>query len=76
LKQKLKKNLVIIIIGLLIVFDLVGVNLRYVNADSFVAKRRMTQPFQETNFDKQIKSDEGVFRVFDQTEGIMGARTS
>jgi hypothetical protein len=76
LKEKFKKNVVIIVIGLLIVFDLVGVNLRYVNADDFVSKRRMTQPFQEAGFDKQIKSDDGVFRVFNQAEGMMGASTS
>lgn len=76
LKEKLNKNIVIIAIGLLIVIDLVGVNLRYVNNDDFVSKRKMTQPFQERAVDKQITQDEGKFRVFDPAEGFDSARTS
>ncbi len=77
LKFKLNKNLAILVVGLLIVFDLVGVNLRYVNNDNFVSKRRMTQPFRESGVDKQIKLDTGIYRVFDQSEGLQGgARTA
>ncbi|MFT5737375.1 MAG: hypothetical protein ACI9SG_001724 [Maribacter sp.] len=76
IKEKLKANLVIIAVGALIVFDLVGVNLRYVNADSFVSKRKMLQPFQATAADKEILNDEGVFRVFDQTDGFNSAKTA
>ncbi|WP_209403019.1 YfhO family protein [Pseudozobellia sp. WGM2] len=76
IKGKLKENIAIGTIGLLIVFDLVGVGLRYVDGDNFVAKRRMTQPFTETALDKEIKKDEGVFRVYNPSEGINGARTS
>lgn len=76
LKDRLKQNVVIIIIGLLVVIDLVGVDLRYVNKDSFVSKRRMTQPFQETALNKQIKNDTGVFRVFDPSEGFDSGRTA
>ena len=76
LKQKLKSNLLIIALGALIVFDLVGVNLRYVNEDNFVSKRRMLEPFQKTTADKQILNDEGQFRVFDQTDGFDSAKTA
>ncbi len=76
LKEKLKMNLVIIAIGALIVFDLVGVNLRYVNSDSFVSKRRMLEPFQPTNANQQILKDNGVYRVFDQTDGFDSAKTA
>lgn len=75
LKEKLKQNVVIVVIGALIVFDLVGVNLRYVNNDNFVSKRRMLQPFQETEVDKYIAEDTSIYRVFDPTD-IEGARTS
>lgn len=74
LKEKLKQNLAIIAIGALIVFDLIGVNLRYVNTDNFVSKRKMTQPFQETEVDKYLAEDTSIYRVFDPTDG--GARTS
>jgi hypothetical protein len=76
LKEKLKQNFVIIALGALIVFDLVGVDLRYVNKDNFVSKRSMNEPFKETALDKEIKKDKGIFRVFDQSEGLSGARTA
>ncbi len=76
LKEKIKQNILIIAVGVLIVIDLVGVDLRYVNADDFVRQRRMDQPFQETAFNKQISKDSGIFRVYNPNEGINGARTS
>lgn len=76
LKGKLKQHFVVVLIGVLILFDLVGVAKRYVNEEHFVAKRRMSEPFQETEFDKQIAQDNGIFRVYDPNEGINGARTS
>ncbi len=76
LKGKVKQNIVIIVLGVLIVIDLVGVDLRYVNKSNFVSKRQMTQPFQETAVDKQIKEDTGKFRVFDPSEGFDSARTA
>lgn len=76
LREKLKQQLVIVLIGVLVLFDLVGVALRYVNEDDFVAKRRMTVPFQQTDLDRQIAEDKGIFRVYDPNEGINGARTS
>ena len=76
LKGKLKTNIAITALGLLIVFDLAGVDKRYVDNDDFVSKRKMLQPFPETPVDRQIAEDEGVFRVYDPQEGINGARTS
>ncbi|WP_437372140.1 YfhO family protein [Maribacter litoralis] len=76
LKEKLKMNFLIIVIGVLVVVDLVGVDLRYVNNDNFVSKRKMLEPFQETTADKIIAKDEGVFRVFDQTDGFDSAKTA
>ncbi|MGB3144573.1 MAG: YfhO family protein, partial [Maribacter sp.] len=76
LKQKLSKNVLIIAVGLLVVADLVAVDWRYVNNDSFVSQRRMREPFQETAADKEIANDEGVFRVFDQSDGFNSAKTA
>ena len=56
-------NFVILAIGVLVVVDLVGVDLRYVNNDNFVSKRKMLEPFQESAADKLIAKDNGVFRV-------------
>ena len=76
IKEKINRNIMVICLTALIVFDLVGIDLRYVDKDDFVTKRRMTQPFPETALDQQIKEDEGVFRVYDPAEGLNGARTS
>ncbi|MDT7827065.1 YfhO family protein [Pricia sp. S334] len=76
LKDKLKTNLALFAIGILVVADLVGVDRRYVNNDNFVSKRQMLQPFPETAMDQQIKKDDGIFRVYDPQEGINGARMS
>ena len=76
LRGKLKKNIVVIAIGALLLFDLVGVDLRYVNKDDFVRARAVERPFQATDLDKAIQQDPEVFRVFDTQEGLNGARTS
>jgi hypothetical protein len=65
LKQKLQKNTSILILGVIIVFDLVAVDRRYVNNDAFVAKRFMEQPFQPTAANQQVLQDETHYRVLD-----------
>ncbi len=76
LKGRLKENVVILTLSLLVIFDLVGVDLRYVNEKDFDRQKRMNQPFQQLPMDKQIAEDTGVFRVYDPSEGLNGARTS
>ncbi len=76
LKDKLKANIAIVALGLLIVFDLAGVDKRYVDNEDFVAKRQMLNPFTESPLDQQINKDEGIYRVYNPQEGINGARTS
>ena len=71
-----KRNFAVLGIGILIVFDLVGVNQRYVNEDDFVRKRLIDQPFQITEADRQIQADRSIFRVFDPSEGVVGSRTA
>ena len=69
LKGKLKEQWVIVAFGILILFDLVGVDRRYVNNDDFVAGVKMSKPFQETEIDKYILKDTTHFRVFDMVSG-------
>lgn len=76
IKEKLGKNLVTLVLGALILFDLIGVSLRYVNKDDFVRQRNVNTPFQASQIDELIKQDNSVFRVFDPQEGLNGARTS
>lgn len=65
LVKKLKQNALIFILGVLILFDLVSVDKRYVNNDNFVSARQMNTPFQETQADAEISKDETHFRVYD-----------
>lgn len=74
LKKKLSQNLVIVIFAVLILFDLVGVDRRYVNNENFVSALQVNKPFQANNADLEILKDDGHFRVFDVTSS--GARAS
>ena len=76
LRGKLRKNLMFLFLGAFICLDLVGVALRYVDKDDFVSRRRMSQPFQATAADQRILADTTIYRVFDASEGLNGARTS
>ncbi|MET6990457.1 YfhO family protein [Sediminicola arcticus] len=76
IKERIKENLLALALGLLLVFDLVGIDLRYVNESDFVRARQMEEPFQETAMDKEIAKDPSIFRVYDPSEGLNGARTS
>ncbi len=66
-KSKLKQGTAIGLFVILIVFDLVGVDRRYVNNDDFVMSRIMDNPFQENFADKEILKDTEYFRVYDVT---------
>ncbi|MBT8385325.1 MAG: YfhO family protein, partial [Bacteroidia bacterium] len=63
LKSKLNKNVTIIAFGVLILFDLVGIDKRYVNKDDFVSKKQEEQPFQASAYDKDILQDKSYYRV-------------
>ncbi len=67
LKNKLKQTAVIGVLVVLVLFDLVGVNKRYVTNDDFVQKRIMEQPFQMNGANEMILKDDGHFRVYDAT---------
>ena len=76
LRKRIHANILLISLGVLLVVDLVGVGRRYVNEEDFVRKRVMRDPFPEREVDKQILQDESIYRVYDTSEGINGARTS
>lgn len=64
---KLKQNVTIGVLGILILFDLVAVDRRYVTEEAFVQKRVMAEPFDKNGADLQILEDDDHFRVLDQT---------
>lgn len=77
LKDKVKENVVLLVIGCLVIFDLVGVDKRYVNSDNFVSARSVNVPFQITEADKRIQEDTSHYRVLDfSTSPFNNARAS
>ena len=67
LKKKLKGHWAMVGFAVLILFDLVGVDKRYVNNDDFVSAVQVNKPFQANEADKQIMQDTGYYRVYDLT---------
>ncbi len=63
LKEKLKQVPVILGLLVLLLFDLISVDKKYVNADDFKSVRKIEKPFIATNADKAIQQDKGHFRV-------------
>jgi hypothetical protein len=76
--NKLKTNLLIAVLGVLILVDLWSVDKRYLNDDNFVSKREATNPFPETPADKAILQDNDLYyRVLPlQGDAFQDARTS
>ncbi len=65
LKKKITSNLVVVVFAVLILFDLVGVDRRYVNNDNFVSSIQVNKPYQPNEADLEIMKDTSNFRVFD-----------
>ena len=77
LKQQLKYTTSIIFFAVLILFDLVQVNLRYVNADDFKEARVIDKPFKASTADLQILKDKSHYRVANfSTDPFQDGRTS
>ncbi len=70
LHKKLSENITLIIVGVLIVFDLVSVDRRSVDEESFISKREYKSFFQPTGADKEIMKDDSYYRVLDQARGF------
>ncbi|MBG0780738.1 MAG: YfhO family protein [Bacteroidales bacterium] len=69
--KKIKASWLIAAFILLILFDMVPVAQRYLNNDNFVPKRKVENPFQLTQADKEIlKDNDPNFRVLDLTKNI------
>ncbi|MDO6598010.1 YfhO family protein [Oceanihabitans sp. 2_MG-2023] len=73
LKKKLSENLVIVAFAILIVFDLVSVDRRYVNNNDFVSALKVKKPYQANPADIEILKDTTHFRVFDLTDNYSRA---
>ena len=69
LKEKVSKDLFLVILGILILFDLVAVDRRYVNNEDFVAASSVQNPYQANQIDIGILKDTTYYRIFDLTTG-------
>ena len=69
LKEKLKEKWIIVAFCGLVLFDLVGVDRRYVNNDDFISGVKMAKPFEASEVDKYILNDTSHYRVFDLVSG-------
>ncbi len=69
IKEKLKKSYALVIFSILILFDLVVVDKRYVNNDDFVSAIQVNKPFQANELDTEILKDTTHFRVYDMISG-------
>ena len=77
LKQQLKYTTSIIAFAVLILFDLVQVNLRYVNGDDFKEARAIDKPFKASTADLEILKDKTHYRVANfSTDPFQDGRTS
>jgi len=70
LKDKIHKNVVTIAFAVLILFDLVSVNKRYVNNDNFVSSRKQQIAFQPSQADTEILKDKSYYRVLNLLNGM------
>jgi hypothetical protein len=67
LKEKLKETIVIVVFTILLLFDLVTVDKRYVNNDDFVSAIKVDKPYRPSAADKEILRDKSHYRVFDMS---------
>ena len=74
--QKLKSNIVYVIILLLMLIDLGGISNRYLNRDLFTSKSRAKTAFFPSDADRLILKDSSYFRVYEPSMRLAGARTS
>tara|TARA_B110000459_G_scaffold35602_1_gene37884 strand:- start:3552 stop:4961 length:1410 start_codon:yes stop_codon:yes gene_type:complete len=68
LKQKISQNTTVILLGLVLVIDLIGVDRRYVNTDNFVAAIKVDKPYQLSTINKEILTDTTTYRVLDLSD--------
>ena len=63
LTEKIKKDIVVVGILILVLLDLVIVDKRYVNNDDFISKSRLEKPFELSPMQAEILKDKGHYRV-------------
>ncbi len=73
---KLKKQITLSLVFLLIVVDLLQIASRYTNRELFVRKSVASEPFRPTSADQTLMADDGHYRVYDSNSQLSNARTA
>lgn len=61
--DKIKKNIIIVGLLILVLLDMVVVDQRYVNNDDFISKSKIERPFELSPMQGEILKDKGHYRV-------------
>jgi len=70
-KEKINQTILVIGFAILLLFDMVNVDKRYVNDAYFTSARKVSRPFKATAIDKEILKDKGQYRVANFNKGLM-----
>lgn len=74
LKEKLKPTILLVVIGVFSFIDVMGIDVKYLNSDSYISKDDYENIFQPTKADQDILQDKSFYRVLDLRHGgISGA---
>lgn len=73
IKKKMRPVYLLAFVGTLAFVDLMNIDLKYMNHDSFKVKEDYEQHFTATEADKKIMADTANFRVFDLRDSISNA---
>jgi len=74
--QKIKKNLFIPLLAVIIVADMAPVNKRYLNKDNFISKRQLKNEIPLTTASASILKDNETFRVLNLNNPFNDSKTS
>lgn len=68
INKKISKVIILAGVGIIVLFDIITVDLRYVNHDDFVKTKKVENTFKPREVDKQILTDKDLYyRVIDYT---------
>lgn len=73
LKDKLRYNLGVGLLGVILLIDLVSVDRKYVNDDDFINLSEFATPFKPNAADEQIMKDKSLYRVLDLSVNPMNS---
>jgi hypothetical protein len=70
IRNRVRPAFFLSVIGVLIFADVMTIDLRYLNEDSYLERDDYQQNFEATNADRQIQEDKGYFRVLDLRDSL------